>query len=86
MHAAIREDPVLQKKERSKPADAKSWKPVKLTYDERKANLKVPAFAVAPAPHPHLFCCSNLHRLMQCEVTRPLTESAYTCEPVRSLE
>ena len=37
---AIREDPVHEKKARSKPADAKSWKPKKLTYDERKANLK----------------------------------------------
>ena len=37
---AIRENPVHEKKARSKPADAKSWKPKKLTYDERKAALK----------------------------------------------
>ena len=29
-----------EKKERKKPADAKSWKPKKMTYEERKANLK----------------------------------------------
>ena len=40
VHAAIRADPAPQKKARSKPADAKSWKPKKLTYDERKAALK----------------------------------------------
>merc|ERR1711943_2109 len=34
---AIREDPTHTKKARSKPADAKSWKPRKLTYDQRKA-------------------------------------------------
>ena len=37
---AIREDPVHTKKPRSKPADAKSWLPKKLTYDQRKAALK----------------------------------------------
>lgn len=37
---AIREDPVHVKKARSKPADAKSWLPKRLTYDERKAALK----------------------------------------------
>ena len=37
---AIREDPTHTKKARSKPADAKSWKPRKLTYDQRKAALK----------------------------------------------
>lgn len=41
MHAAIREDPAAEKKERKKPADAKNWKPKKLTYDERKQKLKV---------------------------------------------
>ena len=37
---AIREDPEHEKKARSKPADAKSWKAKKLTYEEKKANLK----------------------------------------------
>ena len=40
---AIREDPTHTKKARSKPADAKSWKPRKLTYDQRKAALKAAA-------------------------------------------
>lgn len=31
----------MEAKARSKPADAKTWKPKKLSYDERKANLKV---------------------------------------------
>ena len=43
---AIREDPVHVKKARSKPADAKSWKPKKLTYDERKAALKAKLEAI----------------------------------------
>ena len=43
---AIREDPTHEKKERKKPADAKSWKPKKLTYDERKANLKAKLEAI----------------------------------------
>ena len=43
---AIREDPVHVKKPRSKPADAKSWKPKKLTYEERKANLKAKLEAI----------------------------------------
>lgn len=46
VHTAIREDPAAEKKERKKPADAKNWKPKKLTYDERKQKLKV--------------CCSNI--------------------------
>jgi len=40
VHSAIRENPVMEAKARSKPADAKTWKPKKLSYDERKANLK----------------------------------------------
>lgn len=40
MHAAIRENPVAEKKPRSKPSEAKRWQPVKLTYEQRKANLK----------------------------------------------
>ena len=41
VHAAIRADPTPQKKERSKPDGTPRWKPVKLTYDERKERLKV---------------------------------------------
>jgi large subunit ribosomal protein L5e len=40
VHEAIREDPAVQPKQRSKPADAKRWKEVKLTYDQRKDKLK----------------------------------------------
>lgn len=42
VHEKIRENPILGKKERSKPDEAKSWKEKKLTYEERKAKLKVP--------------------------------------------
>ena len=41
VHAAIRENPELEKKERVKPTEERTWKHKKLTYDERKANLKV---------------------------------------------
>jgi large subunit ribosomal protein L5e len=40
VHEAIRANPVLEKKARSKPADAKRWQPAKLTYEQRKAQLK----------------------------------------------
>ena len=40
-HAAIREDPTFEKKERKTPDEKRNWKPKKLTYDERKASLKV---------------------------------------------
>ena len=40
-HEAIREDPMPEKKERQKPDEKRVWKAKKLTYDERKANLKV---------------------------------------------
>jgi len=40
VHEAIREDPSFEKKERTKPDSAQSWKQKKLTYDEKKANLK----------------------------------------------
>jgi large subunit ribosomal protein L5e len=43
---AIREDPEHTKKERVKPKDAKSWKPVRLTYDERKAAVKLKLEAI----------------------------------------
>ena len=41
VHAAIRENPTAEKKERSKPSETKNWKAKKLTYDERKQKLKV---------------------------------------------
>lgn len=40
VHAAIRANPVAEKKARKKPAQAKNWQPVKLTYEQRKASLK----------------------------------------------
>jgi len=40
VHEAIRADPAPQPKARSKPAEAKRWKEVKLTYDQRKDKLK----------------------------------------------
>ena len=41
VHANIRKNPGLEKKERSKPSETKHWKAKKLTYDERKQKLKV---------------------------------------------
>ena len=41
VHANIRADPTPQKKERKQPAEKKKWKQTKLTYEQRKANLKV---------------------------------------------
>lgn len=40
VHEAIRADPAAQKKERKAPAEGKAWKQVKLTYEQRKENLK----------------------------------------------
>lgn len=41
VHAAIRENPIREKKARSKPASApKHFRTPKLTLDERRANLK----------------------------------------------
>jgi large subunit ribosomal protein L5e len=40
VHANIRKDPVHQKKERKAPAQPKKWQPAKLTYEQRKENLK----------------------------------------------
>lgn len=56
VHEAIRENPVLEKKERSKPSDAKKWKSAKLTYDERKAALKVQPDTCSCCCLPK-FCC-----------------------------
>jgi hypothetical protein len=41
VHANIRADPSPQKKERKQPTEKKKWKQTKLTYEQRKANLKV---------------------------------------------
>jgi Ribosomal L18 C-terminal region len=43
VHQAIRDDPLPEKKERTKPAEPKVWKTPRLTYDERKERLKVGA-------------------------------------------
>ncbi|KAI7837748.1 hypothetical protein COHA_008380 [Chlorella ohadii] len=40
VHEAIRADPSAKPKARSKPAEAKRWKEVKLTYEQRKDKLK----------------------------------------------
>lgn len=58
VHAAIRADPVKEKKSRSKPSETKNWKPAKLTYDERKANLKVSVHYLPP------HSCELLHSLV----------------------
>ncbi len=49
MHEKIREDPMPEKKERTKPDEARTWKQQKLTYEQRKAALKVRACAVRGA-------------------------------------
>jgi len=49
VHEAIRENPEHEKKPRSKPADAKKWKAVKLTYEQKKANLKEKLLALKSA-------------------------------------
>jgi hypothetical protein len=46
VHEAIRADPMPQPKERVKPDEKKRWKTPKLTYDERKAQLKARGDAV----------------------------------------
>ena len=44
VHANIRADPSPEKKERDgKPEEKKKWKQSKLTYEQRKSNLKVPS-------------------------------------------
>jgi large subunit ribosomal protein L5e len=40
VHTAIRENPIREKKQRSKPADVKRWKTPKSSYETKKANLK----------------------------------------------
>lgn len=49
VHQAIRENPAVQRKERTKPAEKKIWKPRKLSYEEKKANLKAKLLAMADA-------------------------------------
>eukprot|EP00238_Polyblepharides_amylifera_P000142 CAMPEP_0196571244 /NCGR_PEP_ID=MMETSP1081-20130531/1426_1 /TAXON_ID=36882 /ORGANISM="Pyramimonas amylifera, Strain CCMP720" /LENGTH=291 /DNA_ID=CAMNT_0041888111 /DNA_START=79 /DNA_END=954 /DNA_ORIENTATION=- len=46
VHAAIRADPKQTPKPRTKPTAAKIWKDKKLTYDEKKANLKAKIMAL----------------------------------------
>lgn len=46
-HANIRKDPTLKKATKKKPAKAKKWQPVKLTYEQRKTNLKAKLEALA---------------------------------------
>ncbi len=40
VHEAIRSNPVRPKKARKAPAEKKVWKAKRLTYEQRKANLK----------------------------------------------
>lgn len=47
VHAKIRENPCPPKKERVKPADAKRWSTPKLTYEQKKKNLKEKLEALA---------------------------------------
>merc|ERR1712216_641111 len=49
VHEAIRENPEHEKKPRSKPADAKKWKFTKLSYEQKKANLKEKLLALKSA-------------------------------------
>lgn len=49
VHAAIRANPLGEKKARSKPAEAKNWQPVKLTYEQRKEALKAKLTALMEA-------------------------------------
>lgn len=49
VHEAIREDPSYEKKEREKPAEVTRWKQVKLTLEEKKANLKAKIMALKAA-------------------------------------
>jgi len=49
VHEAIRENPVLAKKERVKPAKNTLWKAKKLTYDQKKTNLKEKLMALKDA-------------------------------------
>lgn len=46
---AIREGPEHTKKPRSKPAETKIWKAKKLTYEEKKANLKAKLESIVAA-------------------------------------
>eukprot|EP00239_Pterosperma_sp_CCMP1384_P010833 CAMPEP_0197866334 /NCGR_PEP_ID=MMETSP1438-20131217/44153_1 /TAXON_ID=1461541 /ORGANISM="Pterosperma sp., Strain CCMP1384" /LENGTH=293 /DNA_ID=CAMNT_0043484893 /DNA_START=421 /DNA_END=1302 /DNA_ORIENTATION=+ len=49
VHSKIREDPVHEKKARSKPSDAKSWKMPKMSYEQKKKNLKERLIALRDA-------------------------------------
>lgn len=47
VHAKIRENPCPPKKQRTKPADAKRFSAPKLTYEQKKQNLKEKLAALA---------------------------------------
>lgn len=47
VHSKIRENPILPKKDRKKPADAKRWNEPKLSYEQKKSNLKEKLAALA---------------------------------------
>jgi len=49
VHANIRAEPIKPKKAANKPAQPKQWLPRKLTYEQRKANLKTRLAALAEA-------------------------------------
>lgn len=49
VHSKIRTEPVKPKKKPNKPAQPKLWLPRKLTYEQRKANLKAKLNALAEA-------------------------------------
>ena len=58
VHEAIRADPAPKPKERDAPSEKKKWKATKLTYEERKAALKVPPLRSRPeACSPPLVSC-----------------------------
>lgn len=40
VHAAIRKDPVLTKKPRAPPAEKKTWRKQKMSYEQKKEALK----------------------------------------------
>lgn len=47
VHEKIREDPSFTPTEKKKPAEPKKWQKIRLTYDERKAQLKERLAAIA---------------------------------------
>ena len=59
MHEKIRADPVHKKKERKKPAETKKWKATKLTYEQRKQQLKVGLCNIAALHRMNYVCMSQ---------------------------